>query len=135
MILQNENGLTRLHRDMEAMEALFDGLDGKVRISEVPDYGLALGNPHFRGDMRKAVTDFAPGLLVVDPWNACVRDDMASAYLVGLTYLREILAAAPDKCGCLVIHHVRKPREGDKQRGRGLAFFQEAACSFRRRVL
>ena len=121
MILQNENSLTRLHRDIEAMAELFDGLDEMVKISEVPDYGLALANPHFRGDMRKAVADFAPGLLIVDPWNACVRDDMAEAFSEGLAHLREILVAVPEKCGCLVIHHLRKPRETDNQRGRGLA--------------
>ena len=121
MILQNENGLTRLHRDIEAMNELFDGLDDMVRISEVPDCGLAFWNHDFRSDMRKAVADFAPGLLIVDPWNACVRDDMASAFSEGLVHLREILTATPEKCGCLVIHHLRKPREGDRQRGRGLS--------------
>lgn len=120
LILQNENGLVRLHRDMKAMPA-FDGLDDMVRISEPPDLGLALANPGFRAELRAVIAEFKPCLLVVDPWNACVRDEMAREYQEGLSNLREIIAGAPEKLATLILHHVRKPREGDRQRGRGLA--------------
>jgi hypothetical protein len=120
LILQNENGLTRLHRDMLAMPQ-FEGLDDMIRISEPPDLGLSLANPGFRAELRSIMQDFAPELVVVDPWNACVRDEMAREFQEGLSFLREITASGPQKCATLILHHVRKPREGDRQRGRGLA--------------
>ena len=44
LILQNENGLTRLHRDMRELPGV-EGLDDWLRISAPPVYGLALQNP------------------------------------------------------------------------------------------
>ena len=120
LVLQNENGMTRLHRDMLAMRQ-FDGLDYMVRISEPPDLGLMLANPGFRAELRSVMQDFAPQLVVVDPWNACVRDEMAREFQEGLTFLKDITSSGPEKCATLILHHIRKPREGDRQRGRGLA--------------
>jgi len=120
LILQNENGMTRLHKDMLAMPA-FEGLDDMIRISEPPDVGLMLASPSFRAEMRSIMQDFAPELIVVDPWNACVRDEMATAYQEGLTYLRDITTSGPEKCATLVLHHLRKKREGDRRWGRNLS--------------
>jgi len=120
LVLQNENGMTRLHRDMLSMPQ-FEGLDEMVRISEPPDLGLMLANHGFRAELRSVMQDFAPQLVVVDPWNACVRDEMAREYQEGLSFLKDITASGPEKCATLILHHVRKPREGDRQRGRGLA--------------
>lgn len=63
---------------------------------------------------------FAPELVVVDPWNACVRDAMEKDFQEGLTRLREVLAEAPKEPACLILHHLRKPKSDDRQKGRNL---------------
>lgn len=120
LILQSENGLTRLHRDMLSMPQ-FEAVDDMVRISEPPDLGLMLSNAGFRAELRSVMEEFAPQLLILDPWNNAVRDEMAREYAEGLTFLKEITSSGPEKCATLILHHVRKPREGDRQRGKDLS--------------
>jgi hypothetical protein len=120
LILQAENGLTRLHRDMLSMP-VFEGLDDMIRISEPPDLGLMISNPGFRAEMRQVMEEFAPGLVILDPWNSAVADEMLREFREGLSYLKEITSCGSEKCATLILHHLRKPREGDRQRGRGLA--------------
>jgi len=120
LILQNENGLARLHRDVPR------GLDltllrDWVRISAPPVVGLAIHNPLFRAELKAMVREFQPDLLIVDPFNATTRDSMEKDLSETLTRLREILAEADSNPACLILHHVRKPKSDDKHRGRGLA--------------
>lgn len=119
LILQNENGLTRLHRDMAQIPSI-DGLDEWLLISAPPAYGLALQNPTFRAELKAMMKDFAPNLLIVDPWNACVRDAMEKDYQEGFSRLREILAESPGHPACLILHHLRKPKSEDRHKGRNL---------------
>ena len=120
LMLQNENGMARLHRDMGDLPSL-DGLDDYLRISAPPAYGLALQNPLFRAEMKAVMKDFAPNLLIVDPWNACVRDAMEKDFQEGFTRLREVLAESPNEPACLILHHLRKPKSDDRHKGRNLA--------------
>ncbi|MBI3413893.1 MAG: AAA family ATPase [Verrucomicrobia bacterium] len=120
LIVQSENGLTRLHRDFEQIPNL-DGLDDWLRISAFPSYrGFEFANPYFRADLKAALRDFGPQLVIVDPWNACVRDSMEKDFLEGFERLREVMAEAPD-AACLILHHLRKPRSEDRHKGRSLA--------------
>lgn len=119
LILQNENGLTRLHRDMGELPSL-EGLDDWIRISSPPAYGLALQNPLFREELKAVMRDFKPHLLIVDPWNACVRDAMEKDFQEGFTRLREVLAESPNEPACLILYHLRKPKSDDRHKGRNL---------------
>lgn len=120
LILQNENGLTRLHRDIGELPSL-EGLDDWIKISAPPSYGLALANPLFRAELKAMVRDFQPHLLIVDPWNACVRDAMEKDFQEGFTRLCEVLAESPNEPACLILHHLRKPKNDDRHKGRNLA--------------
>lgn len=120
LILQNENGLTRLHRDIGELPTL-EGLDDWLRISAPPSYGLALQNPMFRDELKVTMREFAPHLLIVDPWNACVRDAMEKDFQEGFTRLREVLAESANEPACLILHHLRKPKNDDRHKGRNLA--------------
>jgi AAA domain len=120
LIIQSENGLTRLHRDFQQIPSI-EGLDDWVRISAFPSYrGFAFSNPAFRAELKAAVRDFKPDLVIIDPWNACVRDSMEKDFLEGFEWLREIMAEVPD-AACLILHHLRKPRSEDRHKGRNLA--------------
>lgn len=120
MMLQNENGLARLHRDLEGMQ-LTPGIDNWLRISAPPPLGLAMRNIKFRADFRAALADFAPDLLVVDPWNALARDAMEKDFQEAFDSLRDVLADSPVDTATLILHHLRKPKSEDRHSGRGLA--------------
>jgi len=79
-----------------------------------------LQNPLFREELKAMMRDFAPHLLIVDPWNACVRDAMEKDFQEGFTRLREVLAESPNEPACLIVHHLRKPKSDDRHRGRNL---------------
>jgi hypothetical protein len=119
VIVQSENGLTRLHRDFERIPDV-EGLDDWVRVSAFPSYrGFEFTNPYFRAELKAALRDFGPQLVIIDPWNAVTRDTMEKDYLEAFERLREVMAEAPG-AACLIIHHLRKPRADDRHRGRGL---------------
>ncbi len=120
LILQGENGPVRLHRDFAQIEAC-DELEDWIRISEPPTLGLNLANPDFRAQLCAYVREFKPGLIVLDPWNSVARDSMEKDYLAAFESIREVLATVEPKPACLIVHHLRKPKAEDKQRGRSLA--------------
>ena len=98
-----------------------DGLDDWLRISAFPSYrGFEFQNPYFRADLKTPLRDFNPQLVIVDPWNACVRDSMEKDFLEGFERLLEVMAEVPD-AACLILHHLRKPRADDRHKGRSLA--------------
>jgi energy-coupling factor transporter ATP-binding protein EcfA2 len=120
LILQNENGLTRLHRDFDELQNI-EELDQWIKISSPPAYGLALSNPLFRAELKSVIKDFQPHLVIVDPWNSCVRDAMEKDFQEGIARLREVLAESPTEPACLILHHLRKPKSDDRHKGRNLA--------------
>jgi AAA domain len=119
LILQAENGLARLHQDFASLAECED-LDDWIRISEPPTLGLNLSNAHFRAELCRIVGEFAPELIVFDPWNSIARDSMEKDFQTALDYVRDVLAASPGKPACLIVHHLRKPKADDRQRGRSL---------------
>ena len=119
LILQNENGMARLHRDCEEL-GLSEDIDSSIRISAPPIFGMDLGNQEFRAQLAAAIKEFRPDLLAIDPWNAVTRDSFEKDYQQAFTWIREVLAGCPDRPACLIIHHLRKPKSDDRHRGRGL---------------
>lgn len=119
LMLQNENGLVRLHHDFEEIK-LPTAFDAWLRVSSPPPLGMLMDNPLFRAELRAVVNDFAPHLLTVDPWNSVARDAMEKDYQQAFIWLREILAERPENPACLIVHHLRKPKAEDRARGRGL---------------
>ena len=120
LIIQSENGMARLHRDFEQIPNV-DGLDDWLRVSAFPSYrGFEFANPNFRADLKAALRDFGPQLVIIDPWNACVRDSMERDFLEGFERLREVMAEVPN-AACMIVHHLRKPRSEDRHKGRNLS--------------
>jgi hypothetical protein len=120
LIVQSENSLTRLHRDFEQISNVAD-LDDWIRISSFPGYrGFDFPNAIFRADLKAALRDLRPDLVVFDPWNDIARDSMERDYQEAFERLREVMAEVPH-AACLIVHHLRKPRSEDRHKGRSLA--------------
>ena len=120
LILQNENGLARLHKDF-ADVADVESLDAWVRVSGPPKLGFQLANPVFRAEAAAMMADFAPHLVICDPLNALLRDSQERDVNECFGFLREILSASPENPACLLIHHLRKPKSDDRHKGRNLS--------------
>ena len=119
LILQNENGRVRLHRDFEEMNLAPD-FDSLICVSTPPSLGMAMDNPHFREELRLAIKEFAPQLIIIDPWNSVARDAMEKDYQQAFIWLREIATSCSENPAILIIHHLRKPKGDDKAYGRSL---------------
>ncbi|MBI3869294.1 MAG: AAA family ATPase [Verrucomicrobia bacterium] len=120
LIVQNENGMTRLHRDVSQIGDV-SSLGDSIRISAPPPLGMALQNPNFLEDLKAAIREFNPDLIIVDPLNACLRDSMEKDLQEVFSKIREIAAESNKQPAVLLLHHLRKPKSDDSHRGRNLA--------------
>jgi hypothetical protein len=121
LIIQCENGPFRLKTELS--EALGGSdMDEWIRITPPPPYGLAFREPGFREALRKIITDFKPGLIVIDPWNRTADGDKQADYRAALESVFECLPEAMDeRPAILVVHHMRKKgSESTRKRGRDL---------------
>jgi AAA domain len=121
LILQNENGPVRLHRDFKQLKAqgkLPDDIDSWLYISEPPPRGMVLDDIKFRLHLCEILKKLAPRLLIVDPWNGITRDITEREFHLAFGWLREVLAACPEPPACLIVHHTRKPRPDERAKGR-----------------
>lgn len=118
LIIQNENGLLRLQRELADINE--PKLDDYLRISEPPPYGMCFRRQEFRDQLRRICEHFNPQLVGLDPWNAVAQDDKVKDYLETFEVVREVFPPG-DKGPCLVIvAHTRKPQMGDRANGRAL---------------
>jgi len=120
LVVQSENGLPRLAKDFKALGDPAS-LDGRLLVSAPPDGMLAMKDDGFREDLTLAAREFGPDLIVFDPLNAMVSDSQERDIIALLGQLREIVSESGTNPALLVVHHLRKPREGDKHRGRSMA--------------
>jgi len=120
LVIQSENGLPRLSKDFIKLGDAA-GLDGRLLVSKPPDAMLAMKNPHFRADVVAAAKEFGPDLIVCDPLNSMVSDSQERDIIELLTYLRQMIGETGTNPALLIVHHLRKPRDGDKHKGRAMA--------------
>ena len=80
LIIQAENGITRMKKEVEALCENHPGVDihGHIFFSEPPEGGLPFHNAEFRTAVRRAVAELQPDLVVVDPWSQVATEDAAS---------------------------------------------------------
>ena len=118
MIVQNENGALRLHREFSELNC--EALDDYIRICPPPPYGLCFDHSEFRTQLALAIHEFAPDVVVIDPWNAVARDEKAKDYLETFELIRSLLPAGDDGPALLIVGHTRKPQADERATGRGL---------------
>jgi len=120
LIIQCENSLTRLHRDFEAMSDV-EELDDWIRITSFSPYRtFRFADKFFREELKALIRKFMPQLIVIDPWNRVAKDSMQKDFQEALDWVCEVMSEFPD-AACLILHHLRKPKAEDRQKGRGLA--------------
>jgi hypothetical protein len=118
LIVQNENGRLRLKDEFSGLPCA--DLDAFVRVSPPPPYGFALEQPDFTERLTAACHEFAPDVVLFDPWNAAARDDKAGDYLATFKAIRGIIPGGDDGPAIGIVAHTRKPKSDERASGRGL---------------
>ena len=110
MILQCENGLYRLKNEFSGMDNKYDDF---IRISDPPPYGFLFKRSDFRAFLKDRIAQFAPGILVIDPWNRVEHGQDSKDYLDSFDLILSILPEG-DQAPALVInaHHRKSSNEG-----------------------
>lgn len=117
LIIQTENGLFRLSRIFKELDC--DALEEYCRITPPPPYGLLFQRADFRAEAAKVIADFAPDVVLVDPWNAIARDQEQKTYLDTFDLIRAVLPT--DNTPALgIVAHTRKPGKDERSTGRSL---------------
>ena len=61
------------------------------------------------------------------------RDAMEKDYQQAFDHLRECLQESPENPACLILHHLRKPKSEDRQRGRSLGYLMSGSYTSSKR--
>jgi hypothetical protein len=118
LIIQNENGLFRLQREIEAIgEPL---LEEYLRVCPPPPYGMCFWKQEFRDQLKRAADDFGPHAVALDPWNAIARDERAKDYLESFEIIRNDFPQGESGPVIVIAAHTRKPTVGERANGRAL---------------
>ncbi len=120
MIIQNENGLSRLSRDFAGLDC--EELHKWIRISPPPPTGFRFDDDEFILELKLEIQRFEPGVVVIDPWNAAALDDGVRDYLATFVAIRQVIPAGDHSPALVIVAHTRKPKLGndDRASGRGL---------------
>jgi hypothetical protein len=113
MIVQTENGEFRLARDFGELDCA--ALEDYVRVCPPPPYGLCFRRDDFRSQLEAAVTDFAPDVVVYDPWNAAAREQDSREYLNTFDALRSVLPLGDSAPALGIVAHTRKPKNDEHE--------------------
>jgi len=120
-ILQSENGINRLHRDLKTIQGI-EKYEDSIRISAFDSYaGFQFDNDAFRAELVQLLQEFQPDLVVVDPWNDIAQDHQAADFHDAMLRLKDCLSHAANPA-CLIVHHFRKPKDETRTKGRSQAF-------------
>lgn len=125
LIIQCENGAMRVKGVGEALQRNHPDvdIDGHIRITLPPEAGLAFHRAEFRQAVAQLVREFAPDVVVLDPWTAVAADDMAKDIIDKLAEIRTCFPAGDDCPALVIVAHTKKPRVEDKgNRGRALMY-------------
>jgi hypothetical protein len=118
MIVQTENGEFRLAREFCELDC--DALENFVRVCPPPPYGLCFRRDDFRTQLEAAIADFAPDVVVYDPWNAAAREQDSREYLDTFDALKSVLPLGDNAPALGIVAHTRKPKTDERASGRAL---------------
>lgn len=112
-----ENTERRLKNQFGAMQLPQDAGD-YIFNTEIPTV-WDIAHPHFVEDLRAMMKARQIKLLIIDTVSCFTADENAKDFAVFLAGLNTLLADIPWRVAVLLVHHARKPKDGDRS-ARGL---------------
>lgn len=124
LMIQAENGATRLKKEIEAMQQRHPGvnLHDWIVISDPPEGGIPFHKAEFRASVRRHVDQLKPDLVVIDPWSHVAVEDAAKDVVDKIAEIRSCFPSGDACPALLIVAHTKKPRAEDIKRGRALAY-------------
>jgi hypothetical protein len=118
MLLQSENGQYRLRQEFAQLDEKI--LDPWVLISPPPPFGLCFWRKQFCAELRKAIDDFRPDIIAIDPWTGIIHDQGIGDFLDAFAQIRSVIPCGDDSPAIVIAAHTRKPQRGERTNGRAL---------------
>jgi hypothetical protein len=118
LVIQNENGLFRLQREITEIDQ--PRLEQYLRVCPPPPFGMCFWREEFRDQLKRFAEYFGPQVVAMDPWNAIARDERAKDYLETFDIIRQVFPQGEAGPVLLIAAHTRKPTEGERANGRAL---------------
>jgi energy-coupling factor transporter ATP-binding protein EcfA2 len=126
IIIQSQNSMTRIKQEFDDTPGDFDS---HIRISKPA--ALRFSDAGFRRAVRKAITDFDAGCVIIDPWTGVAADEKLADYLEALAYVQDVCGVGELAPAVVIVAHLRKQRGGEQWRPkRGRDLMHELAGSF-----
>jgi hypothetical protein len=112
-----ENGRRRLMKQFKAMDLPADA--GKfIFNTDIPDV-WSITDPRFVAELRETVETNQIKLVVVDTVSSFTADELAKDFAAFFSGMNTALKGMPWKVAVMLVHHARKPKDGDRS-ARGL---------------
>ncbi len=107
-----ENGRRRLRDQFAKMELPADAADF-IHVTDIPEV-WSLADPRMAGAIRQTITAKNIRLVILDTVSNFCEDELAKHFTAFFAALNTILAGLSERPAVLLIHHSRKPKEGDR---------------------
>ena len=120
LIIQNENGPSRLKSNFVRAALDTAALDDWIRICKPPPYGFCFKQEAFRTALKNYIDSFKPQVVVIDPFTAMVYDQDSREYLMAFETLLSVLPKGDERPALFIIAHTRKPQTDERASGRAL---------------
>ena len=112
-----ENGRRRLMKQFKAMDLPADA-DRFIFNTDIPDV-WSITDPRFVAELRETVETNHIKLVVLDTVSNFTADEMAKDFAAFFLGMNTVLHGIPWKVAVMLVHHARKPKDGDRS-ARGL---------------
>lgn len=124
LIIQAENGATRLKKEVEALQAKHPGINlhDFIIISDPPEGGIPFHKSDFRASLRRHVEALKPDCVIIDPWSHVAVEDAAKDVVDKIAEIRSCFPPGDACPALLIVAHTKKPRAEDVKKGRALAY-------------
>lgn len=123
LLVQCENGPSRLQKEVKEMAANHPGvdLDGHIFFTKPPERGLRFGQPDFDKYIRELVETLGIDLVVIDPWSHLAVKDESCEVANMLAAIRNAVGGGDNGPSIMILAHTKKPRPEDVgKQGRSL---------------
>lgn len=118
LIIQNENGKYRIGKQFISLDCV--PLDGFIRITPPPAYGLSFGLKEFRDQLKEEIDREPPDMMGIDPWNSVAKEQDSREYLETFELIRSVMPRGDDAPALVISCHTRKPKAEERASGRAL---------------
>lgn len=126
LILQGENGSSRIKKQLAKMEQCHPELKGAINecifFSKPPEGGLAFHDADFRREVRELILKLQVDLVVIDTWAQVAAEDASKEVIDKLVEIRSCFPRGESCPGLIIVAHTKKPRPEDVRVGRSLIY-------------